>query len=106
MSDYLKWFSVAGVWYPAAFLAAWFSVAATLSVFGAPDSAGGMYLIGIFLIFPIAHSFGLASLLAAGLFVTRQVQVSPFRLFTALIGALVAIFVLARVYFNVGVLSS
>ena len=100
MLRYLKWFSIAGVWYPIAFLAVWGVSGACFAVLGWQSGAASMYIVGMFLVFAFAHSFALAALIAAGLFLTRQVSLSWFPLCTATIGALVSAVVSGRVYFS------
>jgi|GEM_PF-5284442 len=102
MLQYLKWFSIAGVWYPIAFIALW-CLLGTCAFAISTQAGGSFYLIGIYLTFALCHVLPVATLFALGLWATRRAPMSRFALLTALLGALLPAAVLGRVYFAAGV---
>jgi hypothetical protein len=102
MLQYLKWFSIAGVWYPIAVMAAWALLVVCASAIS-PAAAGSFYVMGIYLAFALCHALPVATLFALGLWATRRAPMSLFALLTALLGALIPAAVLGRIYVNAGV---
>jgi hypothetical protein len=99
MLHYLKWLSIAGVWFPIATLAAW----ATLSwIVGAlvPEEGFGLVAVGMFLTFALSHALAISSLVGLGLLITRRASSPALTLLSAVVGAMVSVSVLLRVYFD------
>jgi hypothetical protein len=100
MLRYLKWLSVAGVWIPIATLAVWAAVSWVVSAL-APGTGLGLVAIAMFLTFALSHALAISSLVGFGLLITRRASSPAFTLLSAIVGGVVSMFVLLRVYFDV-----
>lgn len=100
MLRYLKWLSIAGVWYPIALMAVWGLLGACAFAIS-PAGGGSFFVLGIYLAFALCHALAVATLVAIGLWVTRQESITPFAMATAILGALISAPVLGWIYFSV-----
>ena len=102
MLRYLKWVSVAGVWLPILVLALWAFVWSGMTLIPTSGAGVGMIAIGLFLVFGLSHALAISSFIGVCLLVTRRTSRPTFTLVSAIIGGTISAFVLARVYFDIG----
>lgn len=62
----------------------------------------GLSAIGLFLTFAFSHLLAVSSVAGFGLLMARQAPRPAFTLLSAVVGALVSVFVFSRIYFDVG----
>lgn len=103
MLRYLKWLSIAGIWWPVLLLASWALVSYSVAVINPASGAGwGLVAIGYFLTFAFSHLLAISSATGIGLLIARQASRPGFTLASALTGGLISAFVFSRIYFGVG----
>ena len=103
MLRYLQWMAIAGVWWPLAFVAAWYGLVLHGSSPNSTSDAGwGLAFFGMLFVFAAAHALAISSLVGVGLLFIGQAPRYWATALSAGVGWLASVWFLGRIYFGVG----